>query len=393
MIPRRAALTLVAVAVISITGHACTAAPPAAEAPNAAWGSTSVVEELAIGVDIGPEEYMFGGIRDMAVGPDGTIFVSAIEPALIRQYDAEGNFVRDIGRQGQGPGEYQSPALGVLADGRLAVWDFRANRLSLFSRDGDYEESVTAESNIGGSEALHIDAGGSFHVLARAGFAEVAGQMTELHEYSLNGTLLGRVAIPAPDPAGAAFTLSFEGLQPFTTRTLWAWSPLGYMVVGRNDRYDIELRDPAGVVHLSRDIEPVALAAGEHAEWDAFRDRFLFLNRDRSIPVESDPIPSQKPYFRSIHAADDGRIWVWRYVAAVEREDILPRPEAPERPLLTWREPPTYDVFEADGTFLGSVVLPNDFAPHVFRGERIWGLHTDEDGVERVKRLRVETSG
>ena len=102
-----------------------------------------------------------------------------------------------------------------------------------------------------------------------------------------------------------------------------------------------------------------------------------------------DPVPEVKPFFRDIFVGDDGRVWVFRYVAAQKRTDAEPLPDRPERPLLTWREPWTFDVFEPDGTFLGSVEVPELLEPLGFRGDRIWGTLMDADGVEHVVRLRV----
>jgi hypothetical protein len=145
---------------------------------------------------------------------------------------------------------------------------------------------------------------------------------------------------------------------------------------------------------LRRDLAPVPLASGEHAEWEVFRQGILARERGTGREPELDPIPSVKPFFRDFWVGDEGRIWVWRYVAAVKREDIEPVPEQPDRPLLTWREPWTYDVFEPDGTLLGSVVVPERLRPFAFRGDRIWGALIDEEGIEKVVRLRVipETS-
>ncbi len=48
---------------------------------------------------------------------------------------------------------------------------------------------------------------------------------------------------------------------------------------------------------------------------------------------------------------------------------------------------------DPDGTFLGSVVVPELFRPFVFRGEQVWGSLTDDEGVERIVRLRVVPEG
>lgn len=53
----------------------------------------------------------------------------------------------------------------------------------------------------------------------------------------------------------------------------------------------------------------------------------------------------------------------------------------------------TFDVFEADGTFLGSVRAPDGlsvFPEPVFRGDTLWALTRDELDVQRVVRYRVE---
>jgi hypothetical protein len=144
-------------------------------------------------------------------------------------------------------------------------------------------------------------------------------------------------------------------------------------------------------VHLRRDLEPIPVGAEERAEWEAFRQTILVRAREQNQDpqYDPDPVPEVKPFFRDIFVGEDGRIWVFRYVAAEKRHDVEPLPDRPERPLLTWREPWTFDVFEPDGTLLGSVVVPELLEPLVFRGDHIWGTLLDADGIEHVVRLRV----
>jgi hypothetical protein len=354
---------------------------PAPEAPaDTAWGKATVAEELRIGVEFGAEEYMFGSIRSIAVAADGTMYVSDYQANIVRMYDPDGAFVREIGRQGQGPGEYAyAPFLRAHPDGTLIMRDSRSSRLSFFSAAGEYVRSFPA--TIGSSPTVVGPQGNLY--LPRV------GPSPEVVEYSSAGEELGRVQIPPRDQAGTPFLLGWENVFSFPVETASAWSPLGYAVTGRNDAYDIELRKLDGIVHLRRDLEPVALTADELAEWRTFRQGLVARLSAANQEADIDPIPGVKPYFRAIQVGDEGRIWVWRYVAAEKRDDIEPLPEQPERPLLTWREPWTYDVFEPDTTFLGSVVVPELLRPFVFRGDQIWGAITDQDGVEQVVRLRV----
>lgn len=367
---------------------ACTPLPPN-EVAEATWGNATVVEELSIGVDLGAGEYMFGRLRDIAVADDGTIYAADGDPIVVRVYDRDGNFLRNIGREGQGPGEFGAfPVLEVLADGRLAAWDYGNSRLSVFDRDGTLLDSFPGPR---GTNRLYASPDDDLYI----GAFEPGSRLERVVvvRFSIEGEEVERIPLPAEDPAGRSISLDSERVSSFGVRTYATFSPFGYVVTGRNDVYDIELRKPEGTVHLRRDVSAIALGTEEHQEWEALRDAYLRRFPPPDDRPGPDPIPDTKPYFRGLGVGDDGRVWVWRYVAAEKRNDVEPVPERPDWPLLTWREPWTYDVFESDGTFLGSVVVPELLRPFVFQGDRIWGVLSGADGVERLVRLRVVPEG
>ena len=66
-------------------------------------------ENLSIGKSEGPEEYIFTHILSFAADKDGNIFILDMRPFRVKVYDSEGNYLRSIGREGQGPGEFQIP--------------------------------------------------------------------------------------------------------------------------------------------------------------------------------------------------------------------------------------------------------------------------------------------
>jgi hypothetical protein len=95
--------------------------------------------------------------------------------------------------------------------------------------------------------------------------------------------------------------------------------------------------------------------------------------------------------FGQIQVGADGRVWV-RTSQPSERlpPDPDARPDAQGRPPLDrWVQPMVYDVFESDGTFLGTVHFPDRFQPVVFRGDTVWGLLRDDLDVQYVTRMRV----
>src|SRR5688500_6470978 len=99
------------IAVMAASNASAQNAVAGAGAPT--WGtSTRLVQELRIGQLEGAEQYTFGSVDGIAVGLDGAMFVYDGKVPIIRLYDATGKFVRNVGRAGEGPGEYRD-VLGI----------------------------------------------------------------------------------------------------------------------------------------------------------------------------------------------------------------------------------------------------------------------------------------
>ncbi len=96
----------------------------------------TLVEELRIGSFDDPD-LGFSRIGRADVDRDGRIFVSEVQAAEIRVFDAEGRFLHRFGRRGEGPGEFERMgAMGVTGD---TVWvvEILNNRVTLFTREGE----------------------------------------------------------------------------------------------------------------------------------------------------------------------------------------------------------------------------------------------------------------
>jgi DNA-binding beta-propeller fold protein YncE len=62
-------------------------------------------------------------------------------------FDFHGNFLKIIGRKGQGPAEFSNPTgLYILEDGGLAVADVGNNRIKIFDKDGKFVGSINTKS-------------------------------------------------------------------------------------------------------------------------------------------------------------------------------------------------------------------------------------------------------
>lgn len=88
----------------------------------------------------------------------------------------------------------------------------------------------------------------------------------------------------------------------------------------------------------------------------------------------------------------DGRIFVQIALASEPYEPTQPE-TALERitGIVRWSDPVAYDVYEPDGTLLGRVRV-RDVRIIATRGDRVWAIQQDADGVQRVKGFHIEWS-
>jgi len=73
------------------------------------------------------------------------IYVVDAGSCRVLVFDTQGNFVRAVGKKGQGPGEFQRPTgMCLVRGGGFAVADFGSNRIQTFDATGKFVRSVAA---------------------------------------------------------------------------------------------------------------------------------------------------------------------------------------------------------------------------------------------------------
>ena len=368
------------------------------------------VEELRIGRLEGNDDYIFGWISAIAVSADGTIYVADGVGPRLRMYDETGGYLGQIGRSGEGPGEYrQINGVVLTPSGELAIFDTSLRRITLFSASGELLR--TLDSTTGGNwmgKDFHIDSEGNFYVFGvrvnpelepEPGAESPVDGPRGLREpiyvkLSPDGAVLDTIPQPRSTlPRQPSFTLLTPegGFHPFTTELVYDFTPEGRFVSGyTGSTYTFDIGAPDGTVsRVERAYEPVGLRRVERAQWQALADH---LSRDRRSASAGVEIPEIKPAFRDLDVAEDGRIWVHRYAEATERPPRANRPrDAP--PTVLWRDVPTFDVFEAGGHFLGSVITPPNTIFMVRRGDRLWGVERGPLDEGYIVRYRMEFEG
>jgi hypothetical protein len=82
------------------------------------------------------ESALIGGLADMAVAPDGRVFLLDFQARRVHVLGPAGGQVRAIGRAGEGPGELQRPQALYLRGDSILVADQGTGRYEIFTLEG-----------------------------------------------------------------------------------------------------------------------------------------------------------------------------------------------------------------------------------------------------------------
>lgn len=117
---------------------------PAAVLEKSAAFELAASPTFRLGAESGPPELQFTRIRGALRLEDGSTAILDRDARAVRLVNENGTFLRSIGREGAGPGEFLSPSLLIhKQEGFIVVWDSDKNQLITFQPNGSVDRSVT----------------------------------------------------------------------------------------------------------------------------------------------------------------------------------------------------------------------------------------------------------
>jgi hypothetical protein len=359
-----------------------------AENPAGGRAELQATEELRIGSLQGPVETSFGYVETVAVAADGTLYVPDTQVPAVRVFDPDGVYLGDIGREGEGPGEYIAiRGIGVLPTGEIAVWHEMGD-ITVFDEEGQFVRRFSARlSGIAGGvgPGLVPDAAGLLYIRTITG-PPPATTPRYIHyawvRYSADGEFVDSIVPPDRRLEGSPFA--------FRTETVSVPSPHGYFVTARNSGYGVyrPLRD-GRVLRIERSYEQVPIEGDERAQWERYLAELEVRRGERFAPIAA-----AKPPWKQLHVGADGRIWVRRYARAEHVPGHETRSAAvASLPTVEWVEPARFDILDPGGTYLGSVELPPEGELAFARGPHVWMLERGDFDEFYVVRYRIDGLG
>ncbi len=367
------------------------------------WGGSAELEqELSISPRGLDEAYLFGEIIAVT-RTDDRIYVLDRQVPTVRVYDSEGEHLMDIGRYGQGPGEFVYPtSVGIHpVSGEVLVRNGQNGRINLY--DPETGQALTSWRIRAGwttDSPLVVTPDGrpwTLQLLNRG--SDILDWELGMVEVRPDGAT-GDTLRPPAFPNKATYVVARrEGSSsrrrvPFTPEALWAMSTSGAMIGGFPADYSFEVHALDGSrTIIEKEWDPVPVDRRE-AEWYVLG---ITLRLRRQYPGwvwDGPSVPGHKPAYESLVPDRSGRIWVQRVGSGIPLDGCVVSPRTADelRRNPCWEQSSTFEVFDLQGRFLGPAIIPDglriDARAHI-EGDRILAVFEDEEGTPHVRVYRL----
>jgi 6-bladed beta-propeller len=106
--------------------------------------AAALEDVFSVGTFDGADWETFGDIRGVAFDGAGNLYILDAQNYQVVEVDKAGKLVRQVGKQGEGPGELRSPgSFTVLRDGTIVIADLGHRAYVEFGPDGAYRRMVS----------------------------------------------------------------------------------------------------------------------------------------------------------------------------------------------------------------------------------------------------------
>jgi hypothetical protein len=382
-----------------VAGIACLAMTPPAHGQR--------IQELGDAESVFPEPFTrIAGLRELA---DGRVVVADQTERHISFLDFAAGTMREIGRRGAGPGEYETPgALLPLPHNVTLLVDMGNMRLTRILPDGELDKESWPMMTSTGSfiRPTGTDAKGHFYysgggiMINRGGgsgatpsdsqpilrwdpVADVADTVGAFYSPSTRGG--GSISLSRGGSGGIA--VSGMRYRPFNPQDAWVIAPDGGVAVVRARSYGIDwYRGGVATAGPEVDFDPVRI---NNAEKEAWADRqasstatFVAMGGSGGgrggggtfeVPrpdLDEVEFPDFKPPFPSNAArvTPEGEVWVMRHQSHRDERRAL------------------FDVFDQRGELVKQVQLPEGRRLVGFGDSVLYAVVTDEDDLQWLER-------
>ena len=326
------------------------------------------------------EGWYFNRIGAMTIRDDGLWVLDAGHRKVFR-FDTAGRLIVVFGGHGNGPGEFLWPS-ALRVDSVVTIPDIRQVRISRFSLDGEHLETRRVSGPVVPSAGLAV--------LRNGVTAYVTSVRYTMSSSGVGGDSNGHVTVGFAGSSRSDTIASLHGAsvmwQAAGRMSLYrtgfgdagAWTTMGdsAIVVADGITGTISVFTVPHALQMETDaprlsVDSVTMGIAGSLVTKADRERTeVDFRRDRPDvrgKVTFQGWPSHWSVAIDLLASDDGKVWARQAVYGDERQH--------------WTE------VDLHGTLRRRVILPERFSLRAIVGGKLYGVASDELGVQRVALL------
>ena len=319
-----------------------------------------LAEDLVIRGSEEAEEQMFQSIHTLDVDEAGQFYILDELAGNIKVFDQNGDFVKTIGRKGQGPGEFGMPiSLFLSQQGHIIVNDMGQRKIQYFDMDGNYlkEFSIADKFLFFGPM---VTSGGDLivtYTIPQEKPVTVLQKLDPEFESILTFTSLPMDTPPVINIFVARSLSSLRWAVTYCDEIIWSDI--------KNPEYELRFHGDDGKLKkmITRDYDPISMTADD-------KDR-LIEETFGDNPTDQWDIrfPDNYPPFSGFSFDDLGHIFVKRYEKEPNENGSL------------------YDIFDSEGKYIAQMRFKMN--PMIWKKGNMYTIEDDAEGFKVVKRYKV----
>ena len=276
------------------------------------------------------DEVLFGVVSQLVEDGEGNVYLLDGQLSEIQVFSPSGEWLRSVGREGEGPGEFRNGSDMFLGPGNLlSVVQIFPGKIVQISTDGDPAGNYKIPENAGGGfQLIHVGRSNGERVVlayAQSRSADGSGQQsrkqiqtTYLRAFDGEGKELARFHEEARETVFGGMKFTENTFSDFARR--WAMSKDGRVAAALSfDDYRIHVWNPDGSLKHIIDrpsYKPVPRDAVAKKRFQKFFESITRWNRGSTFEVSETHSAVQGIWYR-----DDGSLWVMSAAGAWGRDE------------------------------------------------------------------------
>lgn len=330
-------------------------------------GTWQLIEDLVIRGKTGGDAELtvpIGVTRDSK----GSIYVAQRSPASVKVFSRRGSYLRTVGREGEGPGEYRVPYIAIVRD-TLIVHDPQLGRTTVFDQTGQVLRTWLSACCYW--RAIAVDGEGQVYIPVSS--HKSGGEELGFIRYRLNGAVVDTLLLNGrqrKEWTASKNGTTYRVFVPYSPSLVVAVNPRGGILQGWSGAYEIHAstngQDTVSI--FGRAWEPAPIP---HSQREDALERAVRGNPAIAALASLSNVPETAPAFEGFVVDQLGYTWVKTYNGS---DTTISH----------------FDVFDSTGIFLGEVHGPRRLSTTGYWGaNEVLVASEDQEGEPVVVRYQI----